>query len=93
MPNATPRPWYTNDASGNPEEVCSEANGRHSCVARAHLDVDDARLIVRAVNAHDDLLSAFRELYANTENRQDEPFVAYVRKTCAAALRAAGEGG
>jgi hypothetical protein len=55
--------------------------------------VDDARLIVRAVNAHDDLLSAFRELYANTENRQDEPFVAYVRKTCAAALRAAGEGG
>lgn len=32
------------------------------------------------------LREALNELHANTENRQDEPFIGYVRKTCAAAL-------
>ncbi len=37
------------------------------------------------------LREALNEMHANTENRQDEPFIAYIRRTCAAAL-AAGSG-
>lgn len=33
------------------------------------------------------LREALNELRANCENRQDEPFIGYVRKTCAAALK------
>ena len=33
-----------------------------------------------------EIMRAFSEMYANTENRQDEPFVSYVRKTCRTAL-------
>lgn len=29
---------------------------------------------------------ALTEMYANTENRQDEPFIKYVRSTCLSAL-------
>jgi transaldolase len=45
MPNtkATAGPWFVIG-----REICSEADGRHSCVSRAHLSYADARLIAQA---------------------------------------------
>lgn len=38
-----------------------------------------------------DATEALNEMHANTENRQDEPYVAYIRRTCAFAIARATE--
>ena len=51
--------------------------------ASRRMHLDNARIARRERNA---LASALLELFANTSNRQDEPFIAYVRATAKNAL-------
>lgn len=57
------------------------------------MEVLAERLIAQDLRAERDaLVEALNELDANCENRQDEPFVKYVRQTARAALaRVRGE--
>lgn len=73
MPHATPRPWIAGNAANG--RIFSTwgifAGGKRIATVRGGPDVANAALIVRAVNAHDDLVKAVKELltYIEADNQ------------------------
>ena len=71
---ATPRPWRVAPGTGNEWWVRSEATGWSVCSlghVTANHSLPDGELIVRAVNAHDELVAACEEVLAATSDEAD----------------------
>jgi hypothetical protein len=86
----TPGPWTypggTGNLIGGPDRL------RVADLGGLERSPDERQANARLISAAPDLLAALMEMDANCENRQDEPFVKYVRDTCRAAILKA-EGG
>lgn len=91
MTARTPRPWSA--FSDDTESGFGFGHEREWDVPMFRLydgTPEQIDYVVAALNAHDDLVAALRELDANLENHQDSEYCRYQRRTIRAALAKAG---
>ena len=89
---ATPRPWVVDDDYPDVYGGVSTITGRPVLVAQAET-LANAELIVRAVNAYDDLVAALSNalIHLGKKNMSDEVLTSVMRQCSAALAKARGE--
>lgn len=99
MSQHTPTPWKIEESCGDIISIggiSSTASANDDTDLRCWLDVtrSDAEFVVRACNAHEELISALREtldaLYNETDGEKDSEWIKEVKLNAKKALEKAG---